>query len=89
MKKKYLLLRRSASELHLGGTFCVGLSPGHYWAQEVMEFSNTLDIKTHECQFGIDLFGPQSCLTAWADCPPLETQTGSLARQQNSLYRPN
>ena len=54
-----------------------------------MEFSITLNIKTLECQCGIDLSDPQSCLTVWTDCPPLETQTGSLARQQNSLDRPN
>lgn len=56
---------------------------------EVIKFSITLDIKTLECQCGIDPSDPQSCLTAWTDCRPLETQTGSLARQQNSLQRPN
>lgn len=81
--------RQLVCQVHWGGIFCVGLSLKFNWAQEVMEFSITLNIKTLECQCGIDLSDPQSCLTVWTDCPPLGTQTGSLARQQNSLDRPN
>ncbi len=71
------------------GTVCVVLSLQFNWAQEMMEFSITLNIKALECQCGIDLPDPQSCLTVWTYCPPLESQTGSLARQQNSLEVPN
>ena len=53
------------------------------------EPSVTLNIKTFECQCSIDLPDPQSCLALWSACPPLETQTDSMARKNNSLYRPN
>lgn len=70
------------------GVSCVGLSLTFNGAREVMEFSITITVKTLECQCAIDRLDPQSCLTVWTDCPPLEIQTGSLARQQNSLDRP-